>query len=305
MIYAIDIGGTKIAFGVFASPSELVRCDVVATPSESWPALVERVRSQLADYGRAHEPAARIGVSVAGAVRPDGVVLATNLPAIHGRPLAADLEAALGIPVAVANDADCFALAEHLQHAGTGEVAVAVILGTGVGGGVVVRGQLLRGADGIVGEWGHGNHLDARVRALGLRVRACPCGLGTCLDLYGGGRGLANIYRDLGGAAVDAEGIVGRAMIADRATEDGEAVDRVASRAIACWLELVAPQLAGLFNVLGPSRIVVGGGLANSSWLIARLDAAVREFVLAPGDEPRVVVAAFANDGSLRGAACL
>ncbi|EDM77398.1 ROK family protein [Plesiocystis pacifica SIR-1] len=305
MRYAVDIGGTKTALGVFSDDAlELLDARVLPTPRASWEAFEAGVGEALETLAARHGPPTRLGVSVAGVVHPNtGVVRCTNVPAVHGQPLAQRLEARLGLPVRVANDADCFALAEARHGEGQGAgVMLGLILGTGVGGAVVVAGQLLPGRSGLSGEWGHGNQLQDRVAALGLRVRTCPCGLGTCLDLYGAGRGLGKVYTDVCELHFDAppETTSAKAIVA--AWRAGQAP---AERAVALWLTLVAPAVASLVNVLDPQRVVVGGGMANDGALLQALDARVRELSLADHDRALVVPGRFINDGSLRGAASL
>jgi N-acetylglucosamine kinase len=174
MITCFDIGGTNIKAALATGPQSLTDLGRVPTPRDDFSAFTAAIAG-LVEKGGA--PAgAPIAISVTGVVDPaTGLVNVANIPCIHGRNLAADLGAALGRPVRVANDADCFVLAE--AHAGVGRghrVVFGAILGTGVGGGIVAEGKLFRGAGGLSGEWGHGTIVATKNRCPAARSAAFP-----------------------------------------------------------------------------------------------------------------------------------
>lgn len=289
MLVTFDIGGTRMRAARAAAAGE-------AAPFGDWP--TPKTFGEFAGIiALAAGDAPSVALSIAGVVDPDtGLSRAANIPAIDGRPLAADLRAALGRPVIVANDADCFALAEARTGAGAGRrVVFGVILGTGAGGGLVIDGRLHRGAGGYAGEWGHGPVL--RTEALGAQVPhgPCGCGLAGCVDTLAGARGLGRLDRHLNGGARDS-----RAVVAAWAA--GESAAR---RTVAVWLDLVSAPLAMVVNVIGPSVVPVGGGLANDRGLVGALDRAVRARILRRTDAPLLVPAVHRVEPGLIGASFL
>ena len=227
-----------------------------------------------------------------------GRIKVANIPCIDGRRLADDLAAALGRPVLVTNDADCFALAEAAIGAGRGHrVVFGIILGTGVGGGVVVDGRLVEGAGGFAGEWGHGPILARQVGDPPVDIPwfACGCGQSGCVDTIGGARGMERLHHHLTGATMKSRAI----MDAWRAGEPQ------AVRTFDCYIELVAQPLAFAVNLLGADIVPVGGGLGTETEMIAILDRAVRQSILRDTAEPLVVPGAVRRQSGLhrRGAA--
>jgi N-acetylglucosamine kinase len=221
-----------------------------------------------------------------------------NIPCIDGRTLAADLSAALKLPVWIINDADSFALAEAQAGAGRGHANVfGLILGTGVGGGLVIGGHLIGGPGGFAGEWGHG---PAAAQFAGTppqpipRLR-CGCGQTGCLDTVGGARGLERLHQTLHQQQRDSRDIIAA----------WQAGDAQAECTIACFIDLLSGPLAMLVNTLGASILPVGGGLANSAPLIARLDAAVRASILRKTNAPIIVPGQSGAEPGLIGAAWL
>lgn len=171
------------------------------------------------------------------------------------------------------------------------------ILGTGVGGGLVVDGRLHEGAGGWAGEWGHGTVVATTVSVppFALAQFRCGCGRMGCLDTVGGARGIERLHRTLHGVELGSLEIIALWM-------DG---DTAATRTVDLYVELVGQPLALVANIVGPDIIVVGGGLGNSAPLIARLDGAVRERILRKTTRPLVVPAQLTADAGLIGAANL
>lgn len=297
MILCFDIGGTAIKIAEAFSQDDIRPQGRVPTPAQDYPAFVAALHAAVQ---AASEPPERLAFSIAGVVAPDtGLATVANIPCLTGRRLVADLEADLGLPVDLANDADCFALAEAAVGAGRGhEVVFGIILGTGVGGGVVVRGQLINAGGGFAGEWGHG---PVAQRILGqpevtLPAFACGCGQVGCLDAVCSARGMERLHAHLHpGREADSLAIV-----------EGWAVGEPrASRTIAIWLELLAGPLAMVENMLGAGIMAVGGGLSNAPDLIAALDVQVRARILRQLDRPLLVPAQCAIEPGLVGAAIL
>lgn len=300
MILCFDIGGTAIKLAEAFSATEVIVQGRVPTPAHDFDAFIAVLRQAVA---AASVPPDLLAFSIAGAVDPDtGRAIIANIPCLSGRRLQRDLEAALGLPVVLANDADCFALAEAAVGAGRGhDVVFGLILGTGVGGGIVVRGALINAA-GFAGEIGHGPVAqrvldDPALFAdpVTLPAFACGCGQVGCLDAVCSARGMEKLHAHLHGTLRDSRDIVA----------DWQAGDAAATRSIAVWLALLAGPLAMVENLLGADIIAVGGGLSNAPALVAALDAAVRARCLRRFDRALVVPAQCAVEPGLIGAAIL
>ena len=202
MILCFDIGGTAIKIAHAYARDDIRPMGRVPTPATDYAAFVAALRTAIA---KAPVQPERAAFSIAGVIDPDsGLATVANIPCLTGRRLQADLEADLHLPVDLANDADCFALAEAAIGAGRGyDVVFGIILGTGVGGGVVVRGDLINAGGGFAGEWGHG---PIAQRVLGdpeLTLPAFPCGCGQigCLDAVCSARGMERLHQHLHGVA--------------------------------------------------------------------------------------------------------
>lgn len=300
-VFCADIGGSFIKFGVSRHSGEVEECGKVPTPVASWRDFVNAMQGLIDTFGAGLPDGTPLAISTAGLVSPQtGELLATNIPAFTGRPLAKDLSTALNRPVTAANDADCFALAE--AYAGNAQhhpVVAAIILGTGVGGGLVINGQLVRGHGGVTGEWGHGAITRTSLTLDGEHYSVprlkCGCGQTGCLDLLGGARGMERLHQHFHQQENTSLEIVTGWLAGDRACR----------LTVNAWLELVAEPLALLVNILGPSRIVAGGGLASATALIAALDEKVRNGVLHTYPQPLLIPGKFLTDGGLVGASVM
>ena len=202
-----------------------------------------------------------VGIGTPGATaRRDGTLKNSNTTCLNGRPLHADLEARLGLRVRLENDANCFALAEALAGSGRGhDVVFGVILGTGVGGGIVLHGEVWAGPQHIAGEWGH--------HVIDPAGPACYCGQRGCVETFLSGPALEAAYRTATGGSPDARAT----EIAARAA----AGDAVAGRVLDEYLEHFGRALANVVAILDPSIVVLGGGLSNLDVLYDRGRAAV------------------------------
>ncbi|WP_172293698.1 ROK family protein [Pseudoruegeria sp. HB172150] len=295
MIVCFDIGGSAIKAAWATSPNSVRPTSRRPTPVDDFDAFVAALRDGIAEAGSRPES---VAISIAGVVDPKTLeATVANIPCLTGRRIQPELTAALGLPVRIANDADCFALAEATVGAGIGhEVVFGAILGTGVGGGLVANGRLVATL-GYAGEWGHGpvaarmlNCLDAP-----LPVYRCGCGLDGCLDAICSARGIERLYRHLTGTDLDSTAV----LRAWHAGDDGAALT------VTAWLELLSGPLAMVINVTGATVVPVGGGLSNDPALISALDAATRPLTLAKPTEPLVVPAACRTEPGLIGAAIL
>jgi glucokinase len=238
----IDIGGTK-CLGVLLDGTAVVRQLKVPTPQEP-DALIEAIAS----VARQLEGYATLGVGLPGLVTIEGVVRSSpNLPLVKELDARNGLEAALGHPVIVGNDATCSAIAEWRLGAGRGvDDLVMVSLGTGIGGGLIQGGQVQVGVNGFAGEIGH-----MTVQRHGL---PCPCGRRGCWERYASGSGLTALSGGVRGEEL---------MVACRAGD----VDALA--VIEEFADWVAIGLVNLTNLLDPARFVLGGGLVEAADVIA------------------------------------
>jgi predicted NBD/HSP70 family sugar kinase len=250
--WGIDLGGTKIegAIADTARPGRALRRLRVPTGSERGydhiigqvVTLVERLELES---GLTRPPA--IGFATPGTVEPaTGVMKNCNTVALNGRALRDDLAKSLGVEVRLANDANCFALAESLMGAARGRgVVIGLILGTGVGGGIVVNGRVLEGLHGIAGEWGHNPMRGERT--------PCYCGRDGCVETVISGPALERYHRERTGESVRLEEIAARTSRGDAAAE----------ATIARLREKFGEAIAAVINIIDPDAIVVGGGVGN------------------------------------------
>ncbi|MFD1797285.1 ROK family protein [Paracoccus aurantiacus] len=297
MILCFDIGGSAIKIAHAHAVDDIRTTGTRPTPGRDRDAFMAVLKQALQD---APQPPRRVAVSIAGVIDPDtGRAQVANIPCLNERALHAELEGELGLPVDLANDADCFALAEAVTGAGRGhDVVLGLILGTGVGGGLVIRGELINASGGFAGEWGHG---PVAQRTLGqppvsLPVLACGCGQSGCLDTLCGARGMEALHRHLH----DNESLDSRAIV-----EGWQAGNPNAMRTIEIWTELLAGPLSMIQNLIGADVMTVGGGLSNSAPLIAGLDRATRARILRRITRPLIVPAECRIEPGLVGAAIL
>ncbi|PZX59115.1 N-acetylglucosamine kinase [Cereibacter changlensis] len=289
MIICFDIGGSRIKAGLGGADGRVERLGEAPTPT-NFRAFTDAMNTFL--HGR---EVSGVAVSIAGCVDPDtGRLKCANIPCVDGRAIVDDLERVLGLPVWVGNDADCFALAEAQQGAGVGHRTVfGIILGTGVGGGLVIDGRIVTGAGGYAGEWGHGPVLNTRPLGFDVPHFPCGCGLSGCVDTVGGARGLERLHLKLSGQVAASTAIIA----------GWQAGDAAAAQTVAVWLELVSGPLAMVLNVVGASAVPVGGGLSSAPELIGALDGAVRARLLRRTAGPLLTPAAHRTEPGLVGAA--
>ena len=285
----IDLGGTKIEAVVLRPGGDIGwrrRLDTPRAYDDIIAAMAGLVRAAEAETG----VEATVGVGIPGTLSPaTGLVKNANSQVLIGHPLDEDLAAALGQPVRVENDANCFALSEAADGAGAGQASVfGVIIGTGCGGGVVVDGRLAPGRNRIAGEWGHTPlpwpEEDEYPQP------PCWCGQRGCLELYLAGPGLARSC----GATTAAE-VVARAGAGDAPAR--AALDRHADR--------LARGLAVIMNVLDPDVIVLGGGVSNMAHLYEQVPALMRARAFSDTTTTPVVRNRHGDSSGVRGAAWL
>lgn len=296
MIVCFDIGGTAIKGAVAMTADDIRPFPRRPTPIHDFDAFVATLSEVIAEAGGAPDC---IAISIAGVIDPDtSKAVVANIPCIHGRMLQKELEAALGMPVIIANDADCFVLAEAGIGAGRDHrVVFGIILGTGVGGGLVIDGRLINSSGGFAGEWGHGPIQPQEAGTPPVRVPRFQCGCGQigCIDAIGSARGLEKLHFELHRETQTSEEII----IAWQAGESQ------AARTINVYLDIIADPLSLVVNVTGTTIVPVGGGLSNVPDLVREIDLAVRRRILRKFDRPLVVPAECRVEPGLIGAALL
>ncbi|HEX4154139.1 MAG TPA: ROK family protein [Acidobacteriaceae bacterium] len=259
MRIGVDLGGTKIEALALEDAGRELRRVRVETPQQDYQATVAAVRRLVLDLERAAGREGTVGVGIPGTiVAATGLVKNANSTWLNGQPLERDLSEALGREVRCANDANCFAISEATDGAAVGaEVVFGVILGTGCGGGVVVRGRIHAGPNGLAGEWGHTPL--PWPSAEEYPGPACYCGRRGCLETWISGPAFE---RDFAKAS-------GRVMRAAEVAAAAEQGDAEAEAALARLEERLARGLATVVNVLDPDAIVLGGGLSRIDRLYA------------------------------------
>jgi len=291
----IDFGGTKTEAAGLAADGQIIYRQRVATPGDyagkinAIRALVDAAEKDMSVSG------APVGVGHPGSHNPrTGLLRNANSTDLNGRALNADLNAALGRTVRCANDANCFALSEAVDGAGAGASSVfGVIIGTGVGGGLVIEGKLHAGNDGNGGEWGH----------MGLPWPnpdevpgpPCKCGRRGCVEAWCSGPALAGDHARATGETADAEQIVQRAGVGDATAL--ATLERHADR--------LARALANVVNLVDPEIIVLGGGLSNLPGIAGTLQRRLSEWAFTDEVMTRVVLNHHGDSSGVRGAAWL
>jgi fructokinase len=275
MRIGVDLGGTKIEVIVLADDGRELLRERAPTPRGDYADTVAAIAGLVASAEQkvgAGGTALPAGVGIPGAESlTTGLIKNANSTWLIGQPLRADLETALNRPVRLANDANCFALSEAADGAAAGaEVVFGVILGTGVGGGIVVDGKVLTGVNAIAGEWGH-NPMpgDEPVRP------PCYCGRYGCIETF----------------------LSGPALAADGGADNEAAMQRYEQR--------LARALAQVINILDPQVIVLGGGLSNLDRLYDRVPQLWGEHVFSDAVATRLVKNRYGDSSGVRGAAWL
>jgi fructokinase len=291
----IDLGGTKIEIIALDTQGRELLRHRVPTPQGDYASTLAALAGLVHDAERELAAAGTVGIGTPGSIsRASGLLRGSNSMCLNGQPIRRDLEAALGRPVRITNDANCFALSEATDGAGAGcEVVFGVILGTGVGAGIVAHGHVLDGPNAIAGEWGH-NPLpwprdDERPGP------NCSCGRRGCIESFCAGPGLALDHARVTGESLTSPEIVARAARGDPDCES--TLER--------YEERLARSLAHVINILDPDVIVLGGGLSNIDRLYTNVPRYWTGRVFSDRVDTRLVCHAFGDSSGVRGAAWL
>lgn len=288
--FGIDLGGTKTEIIALQGSDERLRRRL-PTPQGDYAATLQTIAQLVRQAEHELGSSGSVGIGIPGTRSPDhGRIKNANSVCLIGQDLQGDLEQLLQRPIRLANDADCFALSEASDGAGAGADSVfGVILGTGVGGGIVIHGRLLGGPNAIAGEWGH-NALPWRCPADG-PARRCYCGLDDCIETFLSGPGWA------------ARSALG--LTAEQLASAAQAGEPAAQQALQHYCEQLARSLASVINILDPQVIVLGGGLSNIPALYQQVPPLLVRHVFSDQVNTRLLPARHGDSSGVRGAAWL
>jgi fructokinase len=291
----IDLGGTKIELIALESGGEILRRERVATPSGDYDAMIGAMRDLVLRAENEIGRRGSVGVAIPGTISArTGLVKNANSTKLIGHPLDKDLAAAIERPVRVANDANCFTLSEATDGAGRdASIVFGIIAGTGVGGGIVVDGRVLVGANAIAGEWGH-NPLPAPSHEE-IPGPACYCGKRGCIESWLSGPALARQYTDA----------AGRALIGTEIASAAENGDAAAKAVMEIFVDRFARAIAGVVNLIDPHAIVLGGGLSKIDALYRELPTRIQAYSFTPEGPAHVLKNKHGDSSGVRGAAWL
>lgn len=288
----IDIGGTKIEIVALDAEGQVVLRHRVSNPG-TYQGLLSEVKKLVDDAHARTNPYATVGVGIPGAVDAHTrLVKNANATWLNGQPFADDLQDVLGFPVRVENDANCFALSEATDGAAAGcHVVFGVILGSGMGGGIIVDGKPLKGLHDIAGEWGHTPL--PWVREDEFPMPKCFCGNSGCLERFLCGPALAEAWKGAGNRSV--QGI-------EEAAASG---DQAAQCALDLYVDRLGRACALIVNILDPDAIVLGGGVSNLNCLYERVPDVMKRYVITPECKTKLLKNKHGDSSGVRGAAWL
>ncbi|WP_347483929.1 ROK family protein [Vandammella animalimorsus] len=286
----IDVGGTKIEGVVLDKDgNECIRLKY-ATPRGSYSTIVQRIVDLYKDLSFfVGNEVHTLGIGTPGSISPTtGLLRSCNATQLNGHPLHRELERRIGKPFAIENDANCFALAEaQLGAAKEYEDVLALVLGTGVGAGLIVRGHLVSGRNRIAGEWGH--------MVLDPQGPQCYCGRRGCVESYLSGPALERQYTQITGQKLSTEQIVHRAQFNDQD----------ACRILDHFTEYFAQAVASAVALVDPQTIVIGGGLASIDALYTKGAHRLRNLVFSDFYETPILRNQLGNSAGVIGAAMI
>ena len=295
MRIGVDLGGTKIEGIALSVDGEVLFRIRVATPAGDYPATLQTISELVNLIEKTLNEKGSVGICTPGAISPaTGLLKNSNSVCMNAKPVYEDLSRVLNRDISIANDANCFALSEATDGAAAGEdVVFGVIVGTGTGAGVVVKGQVLGGPNAIAGEWGH-NPLpwpqdNERPGP------ACYCGKHGCIETWLSGPGMSREYLDLQGQAIGAR------EIAVLAGEGEEAAELCLQR----YEDRMARSLAHVINILDPDVIVLGGGMGNIGRLYTNVPKLWGQYVFSDQVDKKLVPPDYGDSSGVRGAAWL
>ena len=291
MRIGIDLGGTKTEGVVLCNRGEIIHRLRRSTPqAEGYHAVLDSIVQLVAELETRAGTPCTVGIGTPGSLSPDTALMRnSNTTCLNGQPLLADLIGLLARDIRIANDANCFALSEASDGAAaSADVVFGIILGTGTGGGIVINGKIIKGAQQIAGEWGH--------NPLAAESRPCYCGRVDCVETYLSGPGLVQTWQRNGGE----KDITTRDIVALTAKGDARALTTLDH-----YHAHFARALANVINILDPDVVVLGGGLSNIESLYDQGIKALEPYIFSDTLRTRVVKNKHGDSSGVRGAAWL
>lgn len=295
MRYGVDLGGTKTEIIALNEKGEIVFRKRRPTPRGNYQDIIQNIKTLVEEADHTIGETGTVGVGIPGVVSPKtGVVKNANTTELMGHPIDKDLEALIDRPVRTANDANCFALSEATDGAAAGADSVfGIILGTGVGGGIVINGRIHVGSNAVGGEWGHSPLPWAnQTEHPGPN---CYCGKKGCIETFLSGPGLSQFHNAVGADGPSAEEIVKLAGEGDAAAE----------KTLTIFERRLAKALASIINILDPEIIVCGGGLSNLERIYSNVPRLWMEYAFSDSLDTKFVQAKYGDSSGARGAAWL
>lgn len=295
MYVGIDLGGTKIEIAAYSEEAELLYVERLPTPSESYSLTLEAISCLVKRVENTLGPASSVGIGVPGSLSlRTGLIKNSYSTPLQGKNFASDISQILGRKVFVANDADCFTFSEAKGGAASGcTVVFGVILGTGVGGGLVIDGNIVKGRNGITGEWGHNpmpslcfDHKSSR---------ACLCGKTNHIESWISGPAFEKSYAEITKTEKKAFEII--ELVRDKDISAMQCFDE--------YLESLSAALATIVNILDPDVIVLGGGMSNIKEIYDEVPNRWGKYVFSDIVMTKLFPASFGDSSGVRGAALL
>jgi N-acetylglucosamine kinase len=299
MFYGFDMGGTKIEMGVFDDNLKRVWQKRVATPKDDYNALLDTFKRLTDEADQHFNCLGKVGVGIPGLIdRDTGVVFTTNVPAAKEKPLFTDLQRQLNRPIKMDNDANCFALSEAWddEFRSYGSV-LGIILGTGLGGGLVIDGKVFSGRNSTAGEIGHLRLPVDALSVLGkdIPLVRCGCGQDGCIENYLSGRGFEWLYQHFYREKLSAP-----IIIENYRSGQPQAVEHTER-----FFSLLAVCMGNLFTLFDPHLVVIGGGLSHFDEIYSELPKRLPPHLFKLAKVPRIEKARYGDAGGVRGAAFL
>ncbi len=304
-IFGVDVGGTSVKMGIFDVEGAVVDKWEIPTRTENGgenilPDIAESINRQMEKEQYAKEKIAGIGVAVPGPVNEDGIVnKAVNL-GWGVTPVKEIMEKLCGVPVQVGNDANVAALGEMWKGGGQGYTSlVLVTLGTGIGGGVIVDGRLVTGADGAGGEIGHMHVMDGE-------EESCNCGCKGCLEQYGSATGIVRLAEKVLNRTQEPSVLRGTKVTAKAVFDAVKSGDKTAITIAEEFGEILGKGFAMIASVLNPAAFVVGGGVSRAGEILFEyIRPAFERYVFPGAKNAKFVLATLGNDAGIYGSAKL
>ncbi len=293
--FGIDLGGTKTEIIALDPAGEVLLRERRPTPAGDYEATLQQIAAMVVAAEASLGERGSVGIGLPGSPSPaTGLMRNANSTCLNGQPLKADIERLLDRPVAISNDANCFALSEASDGAAAGADSVfGVIIGTGTGAGLVVGGAVVGGHNGVAGEWGH-NPLPWP-QPDEYPGPACWCGLDGCIETWLSGPGFARDFKQR----------TGRTLTAEQIAAAADAGDEQARAALARYHSRLARGLAHVINIFDPEVIVLGGGMSNIRSLYTRVPELWGEHVFSDCVNTRLLPPRHGDSSGVRGAAWL